>query len=293
MKYSAEEMSLAGDKYLGRSYSEMDCQRFIEKCMADVGYKRDLPGSNAWFRAMTWTGTPEECVRQFGQIPKGALLFILEQDGREPAKYRGDGIGNASHIGMKTGRGDGAIHSSSSRGCVATSTFKDRTVSNGGWNRVGLLNVFDYGTSVNWVLEHDSKQRPADEKTEKGDLRMGGTVTASKGSTVNLRKKPKQGSDLIDRIPVGSEVEIMGSEGDWYHVVTCGKVGWMMKQFVKTSGSQEDDDLPVAEDPQVEEDFSQDDLDEADPADAAALLAEIYAQLGEIRSRIEKAIGRG
>ena len=96
MKYSAEDMSLAGDKYLGRSYSEMDCQKFIEKCMADVGYKRDLPGSNAWFRDMTWTGTPEECVRQFGQIPKGALLFILEQDGREPAKYRGDGIGNSS-----------------------------------------------------------------------------------------------------------------------------------------------------------------------------------------------------
>lgn len=29
MKASAEELSRAGDQYLGRSYDEMDCQEFI------------------------------------------------------------------------------------------------------------------------------------------------------------------------------------------------------------------------------------------------------------------------
>ena len=85
-----------------------------------------------------------------------------------------DGIGNASHIGIKTGRtqeqmlqaglkriaakypdrkteraaaqrafrnkvgfGSGAIHSSKTRGCIASSRFANRTIS-GGWNRVGL-----------------------------------------------------------------------------------------------------------------------------------------------------------
>ena len=96
MKYSAEALSLAGDKYLGRSYGEMDCQKFVEQCMADVGCRRDLRGSNAWYRAMDWTGTPEECLRQFGTVPKGAVLFIVESGGREPAKYRGDGKGNAA-----------------------------------------------------------------------------------------------------------------------------------------------------------------------------------------------------
>ena len=28
----------------------MDCQKFVEKCMADVGLKMDLTGSNAWYR---------------------------------------------------------------------------------------------------------------------------------------------------------------------------------------------------------------------------------------------------
>ena len=158
MKYSAEEFSRAGDKYLGRAYSEMDCQKFVEKCMADVGLRIDLAGANAWYRKMSWVGSPEECVRRFGCVPKGALLFILEKDGKEPAKYRGDGKGNASHIGIKTGRGEGAIHSSSSRGCVAQSKFRDKTIPNGGWNRVGLWDRFTYGTTVDGYLGHNGDQ---------------------------------------------------------------------------------------------------------------------------------------
>ena len=81
-RISALEFSLAGDKYLGRPYSEMDCQAFAERCMADCGYRKNLAGSNAWYRECVnhgWVGTPEECVKAFGCVPKGALLFILEQ----------------------------------------------------------------------------------------------------------------------------------------------------------------------------------------------------------------------
>ena len=146
MKISAIDFSLAGDKYLGRSYQEMDCQAFVEKCMADVGYRKDLGGSNSWYRECMkhgWAGSPEECAKEFGSVPKGALLFILEDVGpKTPAKFRNDGIGDVTHMGIVTGRNDGAIHSSSSRGCVAASKFKGKTIPNGGWNRVGLLSVF-------------------------------------------------------------------------------------------------------------------------------------------------------
>lgn len=236
MTYSAEDFSRAGDKYLGRSYSEMDCQAFVERCMRDVGLKMDLPGSNAWIREVMrngWVGTPEECVRKFGSVPNGALLFILKQDGKEPAKYRGDGIGNASHIGIKTGRGDGAIHSSSSRGCVATSVFRDRTIPNGGWNRVGLYNKFTYGKTVDWHLTHgDQPGEPAG-----GGEAMGkGIVSASNGTTVNLRKAPATSAALIERVPVGTEVEIVGSQGEWKKVVANGMVGWMMAMFIDPGG---------------------------------------------------------
>lgn len=66
MAVSAKEFSLQGDKYLGRPYSEMDCQAFVEQMMSDVGIKTDLKGSNAWFRKVTWVGTPEECKTKFG-----------------------------------------------------------------------------------------------------------------------------------------------------------------------------------------------------------------------------------
>lgn len=168
----------AAVKYLGRSYSEMDCQAFPERALKDCGININLAGSNTWIREVMKNGavmTPEECVRQLGKVPPGAFLFIVEDDGKEPEKYRGDGIGNASHMGIctdetademmtyclarigsaaerkwfieKVSRGNGAIHSSSSRGCVCTSKFAGKTIPNGGWNRVGLWTkeiAYDY-----------------------------------------------------------------------------------------------------------------------------------------------------
>ena len=113
-KYSAEEFSRAGDQFLGRNYEEMDCQEFVERCLECVGCLLDLKGSNAWFRkvqAEGWTGSPEDCVREFGCVPKGAFLFIHAFDGGEERRGYHDGKGYASHIGIKTGRGKGAIHS--------------------------------------------------------------------------------------------------------------------------------------------------------------------------------------
>ncbi len=137
---NGKALAEAGFSYLGVSYSKMDCQAFVEQCLRDCGLEKNLAGSNAWFREVATHGavmTPEECVRQLGMVPPGAFLFILAQDGGEPAKYRPDGLGNASHIGIATGRGEGAIHSSASRGCVAESRFRNKTIS-GGWNMVGL-----------------------------------------------------------------------------------------------------------------------------------------------------------
>ena len=144
-------LSEQGSKYIGTSYSVYDCQAFVERCLADAGLQIDLAGSNAWYREMDWTGTPEECVALFGRVPKGAFLFILEQDGGELPKYKPDGLGNASHIGIATGTGLGAIHSSYTRYSVQESYFAGESI-NGGWNRVGLWHRVDYGTAVNLFL---------------------------------------------------------------------------------------------------------------------------------------------
>lgn len=146
MKPLAADLIGAAYRQIGIPYDVMDCQAFVEECLREIGAYKNLPGSNAWYRAMNWTGTPEECARAFGRIPDGAFLFILEQNGKEPEKYKADGIGNASHIGICTGkRGKGAVHSSKSKGMVCESKFAGVAI-NGGWNRVGLwTDALDYG----------------------------------------------------------------------------------------------------------------------------------------------------
>ena len=262
-RFSAEELSLAGDRFLGRPYSEMDCQAFVERCLACVGCSLDLKGSNAWFRKCTeegWTGSPEECVRVFGSIPKGAFLFIHAFDGGEERRGYHDGKGNASHIGIRTGRGKGAIHSSASRGCVAESEFHDKTVRNGGWNTVGLWNRMDYGDAVNrkldasWNREDDTApaEVPAESVlpengTEEG-MPMKATVTSPNGRPVNLRKKPDRLAALVDRFQVGTDAEVLECGPVWSRIRVKGKTGWMMTEFLETeeaeSAEPEEKDTP-------------------------------------------------
>ena len=242
MKISAIDFSLAGDKYLGRSYEEMDCQAFVEKCMADVGLRMDLGGSNSWYRECGkhgWVGTPEECVKEFGSVPKGALLFILEPVGpKTPAKFRNDGIGDVTHMGIVTGRGDGAIHSSSSRGCVATSKFRGKTIPNGGWNRVGLYDKFDYDGAER---REEADAVFQEDEEEAGGEKLTGIVTAETGTTVNLRKT--KGGKLLERIPIGSEVTILDYGEEWCQVIAGGLKGWMKTAFINAEGGEEEDEL--------------------------------------------------
>ena len=148
---TALSVSLQGEKYLGTPYSEMDCQAFVEACLQDAGIDINLAGSNAWYRAMDWTGTPEECIALFGYIPVGAFLYIHAYDGGEPSYYTDD-LGNASHIGIYTGTDKGAMASSESKGCVVQSYFAGETMDDS-WNCVGLWRQLDYGETVNRLLQ--------------------------------------------------------------------------------------------------------------------------------------------
>ena len=284
MTYSAEQLSLAGDQFLGRGYDEMDCQEFVERCLEVIGCKKDLKGSNAWFREMTWTGTPEECVKVFGCVPKGAFLFIWADDGGEIKRGYHDGKGNASHIGIKTGRGKGAIHSSSSRGCVTESEFNDKTIKHGGWNRVGLWDKMDYTKSVNWMLAHIG----IGEKTEKQEGKPMQAVAKSRnGGAINLRKKP--GGDLLDRVPSGSTVEIVEIGNDWSRITWNGKTGWMMTEFLEADESS----IPG------DDDFGPGDLGEQTGDEKVQLvftvaeLAQLLPLLRAMEKQIIDKVGRG
>lgn len=255
MSASATALIRAAPKFLGVPYSTMDCQAFVEAALKEIGINENLAGSNAWYRHMTWVGTPEECKASFGKIPPGAFLFILERDGKEPEKYKPDGIGNASHIGIYTGMtgaemcdiaisdgivdaelynfGNGAIHSSQSRGCVCTSNFNGKAI-DGGWNRIGLWDRLSYDIDI-----------PGEEEKP-----VTATVNGPDGETVFLRVKPSTQSQWICRIESGTQVTVGDTENGWTAVNFMGQKGYMMSKYLSFSGDaipgeQTGDTVPV------------------------------------------------
>ena len=136
----------------GMSLTGMDCQGLVEYCFIQAGIPKaemDLSGSNRHFRAMRYTCTPEKCKELFGETPAGATLFILGHDGGEPAEYKADGLGNASHMGLWTGKT--SIAASSGKHKVIESNYKGKSI-NGGWNMVGFDKHAVYSEKVEAVL---------------------------------------------------------------------------------------------------------------------------------------------
>ena len=220
----------------GEDISGMDCQGLVEWGLRQLKIKTNMKGSNQMWRQMcTWTGTPEECKKVYGKVPVGALLFILENDGGEVARGYTDGLGNASHVGVYTGQGDGAIHASSSRGCVAASKFKGKTIANGGWNRVGLCKYLDYGLDV------ESEAEPTVEVTIMNKDMM--VVTPDLGS-LNLRREPKKGDNVLVRIPYGVIVQAIGVQGEWTQVSYMQYTGWVMSTYLSEVEVEELDPQP-------------------------------------------------
>lgn len=299
---NAETFAAAGAKYLGRSYDEMDCQELFERCAKDAGLSMDLKGSNAWFRKFRetgWTGSPEECKQRFGSIPKGAALFIHAFDGGEEKRGYHDGLGNASHIGIKTGTGKGAIHSSATRGCVAESEFHDKTIRNGGWNMVGLSRLFDYGDKINSLLGGGSDTEPPwEDPGEDEDMQEPTTATvyAESGGTVKMRaskKLPASGKALYDDLPVGTVVQVVSRGDEWTQVNYGKRQGWwIMTKFLVFDEPAEDQD--PAEDMDPGDGFPDDSPGEYITIQIKAADAlTVYTVLGNIREQIETQIGRG
>ena len=257
----AKKLGPAGCRYLGTPYTTMDCQAFWERTLKDCGVKKDLGGSNSWYRYMMkhgWCGTPEECRKTFGGIPEGATLYIRKDvSDSTPAQYRDDGIGDITHMGIFTGMtgkemvqialdagvshadkynyGDGAINSSSSRGGVCTSKFTGKSIS-GGWNRVGLwLEQISYGDTP----------EPGPEPKEPDTA----IVVAESGSTVKMRAKPTQKCGLYWDVPICAEVTVYDWDAatdekgqPWSRIRWAGQDGYMLTEFLR---DEDEPDTPV------------------------------------------------
>jgi len=69
-----------------------------------------------------------------------------------------------------------------------------------------------------------------------------------------MREKPASTARIVDRLPAGKKLPMMGStpDGNWVHVKSNGKDGWIQSNAVK--GMRGNDDASGGEDTSGEED---------------------------------------
>jgi hypothetical protein len=237
---------------LGITYQQEDCQAFVEQTVKRAGGEMpDYRGSNDMFRNACDRVHPLDVSIREGLIAPGCVLFIVENDGGEPAQYKTDGLGNASHIGIYTGGTPEVVHSSSSRGGVVGSTLKN------GWTHVGWLTAVDY-------LNEDAPTQMAE-------------VVAVSGKSVRMRVRPDRGAVANANVPVGAVVKVLQQQPDWWQISHGSKTGWMMREFLRL----------VEEDLQPVDDVPPDQVD----IDRVALLVEMQGMLTRQQAIIRALMG--
>lgn len=91
----------------------------------------------------------------------------------------------------------------------------------GAWAYAGRLVQLDYETS----------HEPLPDAPALGTA----VVTASSGATVNMRTKPSRGAEVMTRVPVGAEVEVMENVGEWSRI-RYPMEGYMMNEYLREGG---------------------------------------------------------
>lgn len=132
----------------GIPYSQLDCIAFVNKVRKDCHLNTLYNGTNTTWRngSLSWKGTIAEAREQFGDIPNGAMLFIIipesDPNYNPPQKYWHDGIGDVSHVGIYV-----------QPGCMQSGGYGGRGVHynnslNGlHFTHVGMTADIDYGTT--------------------------------------------------------------------------------------------------------------------------------------------------
>ena len=188
-------------------YSQEDCQGFVEQTVKRAGgTMKDYRGSNDMFRNACFTIVP----LKEAELQPGIVLFIVEQDGKEPPQYKADGLGNASHVGWYTGGRYEVVHSSATRRGVAASTLKN------GWTHAGWLREVDYAGMA----------LPQEEQL------MEGTIRLPQEQNVFLRMAPSKSAGYWGRINGGERVEILSENNGWTQVAYNGMKGYVASEFV-------------------------------------------------------------
>lgn len=98
------------------------------------------------------------------------------------------------------------------------------------WNAVAYLEGVDYAADDDQQEEHEMKKA---------------IVTAQNGSTVNVRSAPSiTAGKIIDRLPIGTMVDVLEDLGEWIHIRYVEKSGYMMSNFLEYASAPDETAVP-------------------------------------------------
>jgi hypothetical protein len=156
-------------------------------------------------------------------LKKGELVFKVRAPGEPgynlPSAYDNSPLrGDYYHVGVVESVAPlDIVHCTSVEGGIQ----HDNRL--GKWECGGELDMVDYG----------------DEGTPDAIPIYDAVVTAPAGKTVNMRREPSMNSNVLEALPLGTTVGVLGEyDSTWSRIQYQGKRGYMMTRFLLQDGTE-------------------------------------------------------
>lgn len=148
------------------------------------------------------------------QAEPGMIAFKVRKPGAKnynlPERYKDSGDTNDYyHVGLVSRDGKSVLNAAGAKTGFSSSALSK-------WSYVG------YGKHITYEGETAMETM---------------TVTAESGSTVNRRTRPETSAPILDRIKVGTQVQVLATDGTWSTVQFDGATGYMMSKFLTSDSA--------------------------------------------------------
>ncbi len=169
-------------------------------------------GSNTMYRKYS---TEKGKIGKIPLVP-GMAVYRWHNDGKEPSQYRGDGLGNFSHVGLYIGNGK----------CIEAQGTKADIVESD-------ISTWDYASKLKYTI-YDVKegQQSTQEQPQKDNTTAVYGVVKTKNGRLNLRTMPSTSAPIGLRVESGTKITILEDMGKWYKIKCGNNEFYAMAEFI-------------------------------------------------------------
>lgn len=194
-----------------KAKSAYDCAQFVRYGAKAVGINDVVSGATSQWKSDIWAEKGE-----FKNIPQDKLCCVFR-----------DLLGTKQHVGWYYN--GFAYHAQGhNSGVVKTDNKQYKS-----WTHYAIMKDL-YDSNGN-PIEMDESLIKEEEIIDNKDVikvLYSAKVTASSGSTVNMRADSSTSGYIIKRVPIGALVDVVEETGDWCQIVYDNKTGYMMSKFL-------------------------------------------------------------